>query len=223
MPELSFNIDQIKSEMHGITGLAGAFLGGTSQERLSLTAHALPTAVRHGVWQIPREQPIETIPATCEAGELIGQFSFKWEVAAVPRSRFRLTGISSTRLEILESQSKRPLIAWNNDIGNSGSPGSRFHVQMLLNGNSMDVPRLPSVLLTPADCLDFLLGELFQESWKRHQYERRSDTAAWREGVRKRIVHFLKKKAERADTRGDITPWMNLKTWDLDAPDLTFE
>jgi hypothetical protein len=223
MAELQFSTDQIRAEINGMANLADEFLERSHSHRLRQAAYSLGLALKSGgVWQIPQNSPLQTLASEREAGSLFGRLSFKWEVRPVTPHRFCL-GNGSTTIEIRNRGSSAPLVSWNTDIGGRFHPGYQFHVQILSGGKSMEVPRLPSILLTPTDCLDFLLGELFQKQWTMHQYEKRGQTAGWTQGVRSRICHLLHQKAERAGQSNGITPWMNLKTWELEDPEVTFD
>jgi len=203
--------------------LAAEFLGRTHSQRLREASYNLGTALKStGVWQLPQEYPLETVEAEREAGLLYGTLSFRWEVRELTPRTFSVLGNASTTVGIYDlGGSSAPLLSWNTDIGGTGHPGYRFHVQFKSDDKSVEIPRLPSILLTPADCLDFLLGELFQERWTRHQFDKQSQTAGWTQGVRRRICHLLRKKADRAEQSHGITPWMTLKIWDLKSPKLT--
>ena len=224
MAELHFSTDQIKAEMNGMADLAAEFLERMHSQRLREAAYSLGTALKtNGIWQIPQDHPLETTTTDeREAGVLFGRLSFRWEVRAIAQKTFSLAGNASTTIEIhnLDSTDVPPL-SWNTDVGGSGHPGCRLHMQFRSNGKSAEIPRFPSILLTPVDCLDFLLGELFQEKWTKHQYDRRMQTAGWTQGVRKRVCHLLRKKAECAEQSSGVTPWVTLKIWNFEEPRLT--
>lgn len=221
MAELHFSTEQIKAETNGMAALAAPFLGRKHSDRFRRAAYDLNLALKSGgVWQIPAADPIETLENEGEAGVLFGTLSFKWEVREITPKTFSVSGNASTTLGI-HSLEGAPSVSWNTDIGGAAHPGYRFHMQIRANQKSMDIPRFPSLLLTPADCLDFLLGELFQQNWTRHQDQKRLETAGWTQGVRTRICRLLRMKAECAGKSSGITPWMTLKIWDLKNPRLT--
>lgn len=202
--------------------LAEEFLGRVHSQQLRDAAHGLSRALASsGVWQISNQHPVETNAAEREAGSLFGRLSFKWEVRSITRETFSIVGNASTTIEIHNLETNSAPISWNTDVGASGHPGYRLHVQFRLDDKSVEVPRLPALLLTPVDCLDFLLGELFQDEWKRHQYDNSVQTARWTQYVRKRVCHLLRTKAECAEQARGITPWMTLKSWNLRDPRLT--
>jgi hypothetical protein len=222
MAELHFSTVQIRSELNGMADLAAEFLGRQDSQRLREASRSLTTALEStGVWQLPSENPLETVEAEREAGFLFGRLSFKWDVRKLTPTTFKVSGNASTTIEILNLGASAPPISWNTDIGGSGHPGHRLHMQFRADGKSTEIPRLPSILLTPVDCLDFLLGELFQEKWERHQYARHTQTAGWTSDVRRRVCHLLRTKAECAGRPSVLTPWMTLKKWDFTQPRLS--
>lgn len=223
MAELHFSTEQIISEINGMADLAAEFLANTDGLQFRKAAFSLSKALDStGVWQIPQTDPLETIESDREAGTLVGTLSFKWEVRRITPKKFSLAGNASTTIEIVNLLNG-PSVSWNTDIGGAAHPGYRFHAQIRSDGKSIEIPRLPSILITPTDCLDFLLGELFQEKWTKHQLKKQGQTVGWTQGVRKRICHFLRQKAERAEQSTGITPWMTLKTWDFKDPKLTLD
>jgi hypothetical protein len=221
--ELHFSTDQIQAEMNGMADLAAEFLERAHSQLFREAAYSLASALRtNGIWQIPQDHPLDTTVAERQGGALFGRLSFRWEVRKLTPRTFSVSGNASTTMGIYDlGGSSGPLLSWNTDIGGAGHPGYRFHVQFKSDDKSVEIPRLPSILLTPADCLDFLLGELFQEKWTRHQLDKQTQTAGWIQGVRIRICHLLLKKAECAQQSRGITPWMTLKVWDLKSPKLT--
>jgi hypothetical protein len=220
--ELHFSTDQIQREMNGMADLAEEFLGRAHSQQLRGAAYGLAKALStNGIWQIPQGHPLETTTAEHKAGILFGRLSFRWEVKAVNQKTFGVAGNASTTIEIHNLESDAPPLSWNTDIGGSGHPGYRLHIQFRSNEKSAEIPRFPSILLTPVDCLDFLLGELFQEKWTKHQYDRQTQTAGWTQDVRKRVCHLLRKKAECAEQSSGVTPWVTLKRWNFTKPRLT--
>lgn len=165
-----------------------------------------------------------------------GTLSFVWEIECIPRrnkkkrpEHFQLVGLASTKI-IIEKQEDPAaddnwsvLAKWRFELGDANSPGCHFHVQVpWQDGNDLDVPRLPSIILTPTECLDYLLGELFQDDWPRHQLSQRSRLTIWAPIQRERMKVLLEKKAERLEQASDLSPWLDLKKWKLNDPALDF-
>jgi hypothetical protein len=138
---------------------------------------------------------------------LAGELCFTWTVqpigAHAARDRkFKLIGNASTKLRIVEVRDNQPdklLAQWQVEIGTEASPGCFFHVAVshtdpppTLFRSCLPVPRLPSMLITPTDALDFLLGELFQTSWRQRNGEERDDASAWGKLQKRRLQNVLR-------------------------------
>ena len=79
---------------------------------------------------------------------------------------------------------------------------------------SLDVPRLPSFLITPGDCLDYVLGELFQEGWpKRYEETNPAHIGRWLSSSRRRIAAILKTTLDAAESANRTSPWLAIKQW----------
>jgi hypothetical protein len=114
------------------------------------------------------------------------QITSVWEITRVKppgkrrasAARFRLTGNASTLVRMMEvpksGQPEVELAVWREDVGANDSPGCHFHVQIYRdsekppNPKSLDVPRLPALMVTPVAVIDYVLGELFQKDWPDH-------------------------------------------------------
>lgn len=139
---------------------------------------------------IPISAPLRTKRSYGEyepdgAGEhnVFGTLSFVWRVAvdgAPGRRELILNGLMSTTVQIANATSGNVLASWNFDIGNNESPGCHFHVQACWpkeanrerwpeDPASINIPRLPVPITLPTDALEFLLGELFQDTWPPHR------------------------------------------------------
>ena len=193
-------------------------------------------------WAIDKSRPIRTKHSCGEyqhggAGHhtVVGEISAKWEIQLV-RSRgmrkqdtpswFSLYGLASTRIRILEvtATEEIELARWRFEIGDSQSPGCHFHVQILGDDNdvmfpkTLDVPRLPGIMVTPMDALEFLLAELFQDDWRRQSLRKSDALASWAAFQRKRLIKVLGWQQHKLST-GNGSPWTLLKQgkpdWDL--------
>jgi hypothetical protein len=219
--ELKFSTESIRAEVNGMADLASRFLYGIHAQRLREVGYGLTRALDgSGIWEIPQGNPLETREVQRGSEWLVGRLSFKWEIKKLTPKTFRIAGIASTTLEIDNVENDSLPVSWNTDIGGAGHPGYRFHFQFRSNEKSVEVPRLPSILLTPVDCLDFLLGELFQADWTRHQLDKQNETAGWTQDVRTRMGRLLRAKATCAEEALGVTPWMALKVWNLKDPKL---
>jgi hypothetical protein len=146
-------------------------------------------------WGISIDRPIRTKlsvgkyePDGCGEHSVYATVSSIWQIvipiasgSATKRSasqpQFELFGKASTRVSVFAHRGENQpieLARWRFEIGNVDSPGCHFHAQILGDDNdimfpkSMSVPRLPNMLFTPMDALEFVLAELFQDEWAKH-------------------------------------------------------
>lgn len=159
-----------------------------------------------------------------------------WRIYALPPTRasqepetFSVEGPASIRVRLLErasgnlaeptgvDPSERCLALWRIELGNWDAPGCHFHVQVLGQERegpfpkSLSVPRLPSVFVTPAAAVEFVIAELFQQRWPRHVSERASSFGRWRALQRARWDALLRWQLERVHDPDFSSPWTALK------------
>lgn len=237
---LFFSFSEMNIEIENMKKLSADFLEPTSyhyilpmwQRELSSYQKSLTTTIFS--WTIGESKPIRTIPSIgkYECGgdgalTVIGEVSAKWEIQLVrlkekkknhAPSLFALTGLASTKVRILKvtAEGEQELARWRFEIGDFQSPGCHFHVQVLGNDDdekfpkSLAVPRLPGIMVTPMDALEFLLAELFQDEWK-HKTSRSSDAlTAWAGCQRKRLTRVLEWQKAKLSA-GSGSPWTLLK------------
>jgi hypothetical protein len=183
-------------------------------------------------WEIPESQPIRTIKShgAFERGgrkgiTVYGTVSTLWvintDIHDPQRKTFILSGNASTKIRVFqfynESRGDQEIARWRFEIGAHDSPGCHFHTPVLQDREDemfphrLSIPRLPSLLLTPTDALDFLLGELFQDTWYRIATQpRNNDLGLWASHQRKRLRNLLQWKLDMVERTGG-SPWMVLK------------
>jgi hypothetical protein len=143
------------------------------------------------VWEIPRRSPLRTIESRGTAEQetewprAIGTLSMVWEIRHRESIRgrrkhgFEIVGLAAVHVDIAFMQNdERPIgnAKWNFDVGVHDNPGFHTHAQVDWRGTAnIEIPRLPSLIFTPMDTIDFLLGELFPKTWPRHVTTKRSE------------------------------------------------
>lgn len=192
---------------------------------------------RRVFWQIPESNPIRTKPSSeYESGHrrgghsVFGQISCTWEISKpIPKRKkekkrsfrsptFVVSGLACTKVTIWAVENARPkeLARWTLEIGDAISPGCHFHTQINLDNEhqifpkSLPVPRLPALLHTPMDALDFLLGELFQDSWFLHASKTTDAGKTWARCQTTRLTNLLKWQSETIKNASG-SPWVTLK------------
>lgn len=150
-----------------------------------------------------------------------GTLSFRWGIMNPDKGRsrqteFHLTGEATTSIQIFDVESNELIARWQFEAGDAQSPGCHFHAAMNQYGKDglfpewLKVPRLPSILLTPMDGLEFLLGELFQLRWLQTVSEESYARNLWAKSQSNRLRRLLNWKLDQIQ-EADTTPWMALK------------
>ena len=218
---LKFKSGDLQRELNFFSGLASEYLERDSKERLKQIANRLSTInckTNSTEWQISRECPLKTIPSngayekSGKGMNVEGTLSFIWNLRCVDSQTVELCGNSSALISIYKTQSPKCVFEWHVDIATDpAAPGAVFHTQVK-NPLGLPVPRFPSLLFTPADCLDFLLGELFQECWPRHQ-NNHQETQRFAREQEKRLSRLLNQQARALAGGGSLSAWTSLKEW----------
>lgn len=242
MPDLTFSFQEMLTEIHSMSRIAAGFLTSETQE------FAIPNLIADlenirvarlrapRSWSIPPERPLRTVDSPGEYEQrgrrgshtIFGELTFIWDISCPqersPRSRpqnsFVLSGVSSTRICILErtAEGHRELARWRFEVGDDASPGCHFHTQ--IEGEradppyprSLSVPRLPTVLITPMAALEFLLAEMFQSRWQEHAAAETAEMQRWKPIQKQRLLNLFEWQIQCVnDSVG--SPWTAFKTF----------
>lgn len=186
-------------------------------------------------WEIPEDSPIETNvsdgkyePAGRGGRKVLGRVSGKWEIIIPDEVRkkkggvqktFTLLGLASTRVTVWEhfnDKAPEEVARWTVEVGDIASPGCHFHTQITLEDANnkfpkfLSVPRLPTLILTPMDALEYLLSELFQDDWYQHASRESPALVHWSGCQRNRLEKLLGWHLEKIrDASG--SPWTTFK------------
>lgn len=238
MPSIEFLYNEVASEFENIAATSTGFLSNAVMGRIKSSAAALRTlkttpGTSH--WSIGKEQyqRIETVHSKgeCELGDnvawnVVGTLSFDWEITRVSagaKASFCIVNASNL-LEIRACnadgtiiEDRPPLASWRFEIASGGHPGAVLHSQVNWPSAAegrLEIPRMPNTLLTPAEALDFMLGELFQRRWPQHC---RVTSATWKSTQRRRLMRLLEAQLEEVTRAEDLSPTMQLKAWRPDG------
>jgi len=240
---LDFRFADLQRELTNLQILASEFIAPASRQRLSDWARALDDfrrSERTQPWEWRTAFPIETISAKeyegrgrgCTFG-VHGEMMAVWNIQLRERrnsKHFRLLGKASTILRIIEDEAGEPpnlLAQWQIEIGDSQSPGCHFHVgvgqydEAPLFPKGLSVPRLPGLLVTPTDALDFLLGELFQDRWARKAGQDSDAARGFGSPQKERMLRLLTWKLETLE-QSSGSAWNHLKHARPAEPQLFF-
>lgn len=227
-----FKISDLQMQLRDINDLAKRFLDRGCESILDETANSLgyislkDTEIKS--WGVARDKPVRTIPSNGDYQRdgkgrfsLEGRLSFIWEVQR-QRQRVHLTGLSSTEISFhrLDGTPDDCVFRWHADIKSSDGVGPHFHIQVH-NPWGVDVPRFPSLMISPADCLDFMLGELFLDHWARHQADKDA-TKRFAPSQRERLRKVLEGMTVALSEGGRVSALNTLKVW-TPRPDLLID
>ncbi len=204
------------------------------QAKSRLQNHQQKTAAGVSLgWAISPEDPLRTKwsvgksqPGGNSAHKVRAEFSFIWNIRPLDdaewpnKKHFVLDGKASTVVRVME-ELQNPLreeciAIWKVEVGDQNSPGTHFHVQ--LNDfakspfpKSFDVPRLPALAMSPLLAVEFAIGELFQDEWRKYAFVNGAAARTWRRIHGPRLARFLKWQADRAAEDIEGSPWMAIK------------
>jgi hypothetical protein len=186
-------------------------------------------------WELFEDEPLITRastsyePGTRSGGEEIGaKVTAIWQIRPAPKRKrsmasesFCIAGKASVKVEwyeMLEGELFDPLGMWRMEVADSYSPGCYFHVQIQGEDgrverpfpHSVPVPRLPCIAFTPMAVLEFVLGELFQDTWAAHTRVMTSSVETWRGIQRERLERLLGWQRQMIRDNS-APPWTTLK------------
>jgi hypothetical protein len=204
-------------EKHAESFLALSSVAQGTQKRWSTGRMSIRTKASEGDYQ----------PDSRGGRKLFAIINFVWDLEFLgtpntnfPLNRHALLHNSSIRIELHdhEEQGAGPVACWDFDVGNHESPGCHFHAKAhtvrLAKDDSLsdvDVPRLPSLIFMPSDAIDFIIGELWQDEWKRKSVSVDSQFDAWRKICRERMRKLFEwHQLILRDSKASA--WMALKT-----------
>ncbi|MGE0132438.1 MAG: hypothetical protein AB7U82_30515 [Blastocatellales bacterium] len=236
---LRFSFAEMEREIENMRHLASHFLERASAERVipvwqqQLSTFKGQPPGSQTRWSIKETDPIQTIispgkyePRGRGGKTVFGRVSGAWDIQ-IPQitgkkkggaqKSFTLHGLASTEITIWErlegEQEPKKIMHWTVEIGDSTSPGCHFHTQVKC-GNAerkpLSVPRLPSLLHTPMDAVEFLLAELFQDEWNQHTARENDFLKNWAHCQKLRLTKLLEWQLEEIrNTSG--SPWTAFK------------
>jgi hypothetical protein len=230
---LRFEFAEMEREIQSMITLSRPFIEIATAERVlpdflqQLRTFRSCPADAQTEWVISTTNPIRTkADRQYEAGgrrshhKVFGEITGIWTIKKQGRldKHFVLLGKASFTAKILDCTSAlqtTELARWNVDIGTFDSPGTHFHTQICLEPclwfpKSLPVPRLPGLLHTPMDLLEFMLGELFQREWAKSCAMSSPALSQWNGCQKRRMTRLLEwQKKKINDSIG--SPWTTLK------------
>lgn len=240
---LLFNVGELRREIQALKALGRHFLDPGASDVLSAAENGLVQISRRAGgstqnWEIAPTWPLRTVvsngeyqPGRARGPAVHGTVTFVWELAPErpkgtahgPAKLVRLTGKASTMIQVYDGPPQAPgqeLAMWRMEVADAASPGSYFHVQVLGRESdvsfpkSLDIPRLPGMLVTPFACVEYLLAELFQDRWRAHADRDFGDVREWKGVQASRILAQLDWHAKTVRAASG-SPW---SAWKREIP-----
>ena len=237
-----FKYQDVIDELEAVAKVADSLLAPNNAHIIPQTIDALEGSRLHdGFYNWQLNQPITTRrsegehhPGSNGPYDLEGRLCYSWRIKPekqgrkkTPAQSFVVEGNISTRMELFGKQRAHDavderLAAWRFEIGDNVSPGVFFHSQVSwhipasVHNSDCDIPRFPCFLMTPGECLDFLLGELFQIEWPKLQQAHSTDVKRWSASQGYRMSRLLEQSRKVIEASAGVSPWIALKTWKPD-------
>jgi hypothetical protein len=230
---LRFSFESLDEEIAAFAAVASEFLAPGAikflsglREQLRGIQGAPTNNVRR--WGISEATPISTIYSTESHNPrdygLMARVCSVWEVTVpsnAPKIKnqpryFELTGTASTRISFWKCVPALLEVArWTFEIADHNGPGCCIHSQVKGDDGSqffpptLSIPRLPGMLVTPVDALDYALGELFQDEWAQTIGKGTNQITAWSRFQRDRVKRILDWQRQELQSPGPA--WSRLK------------
>ncbi len=219
---ICFKAADLQRELNALDAIAKSYLALGSRDHLKQLSDRLER-IRVGgqpaVWEIAVDAPLETKvslgeyqPSAGTSREVFAQIEMIWDVRPIDGRLIEVHDRSSTRVRFI---SKDVLGVLSMDLGDADAPGCFFHVQVSGAGDEetfpsdFDVPRLPTLVATPASVVEFVLSELFQKDWRRHASAHAS-RGVWLSSQRSRWERYLDWQKGQVEV-ASFSPWVELK------------
>lgn len=188
-------------------------------------------------WKIDEEWPIQTLVSPGEYRDsdkhkghsVYAKFSFRWGIKNTNSNRdsktFCLVDEATASIQVFKTDSDKMVALWQMEVGDKDSPGCHFHASMTernykqlqagevtenLFPEWLKVPRLPSIIITPFDALEFMLCELFQKRWPQAVSRRDHNVQSWSRSQKDRLTKLLEWKLLEVKN-SNSGPWVALK------------
>lgn len=239
MSELEFGFQDVLDEVDALDKIVGPFCNPRSRPVLPQLITELKSirdnpSERAWIWGIRESNPFYTAvsrgayqPDDQGADNVFAEITSIWTIRRIPPrkkservARFKLTGNASTRVRLYREmplgRDPAELAMWRAEIGDTVSPGCHFHVQVLGEGNeppfprSLDIPRLPALIVTPAAVVEYVVGELFQDTWLKHLSSQSANLNRWWP-IQRRYLSAILSWQLKIIKDASSSPWGTLK------------
>ena len=169
--------------------------------------------------------------------DLYGELVFKWELNPLgtasnkphAKRRVEVAGIASSvaRLKVDWQGHKYAIASWRMEVGDANSPGAFFHAQIpdtlstspQSQGNmrphmwppDLPVPRLPIPPITPMLALEFVIAEIFRDTWSERLASGVFKVGQWRDLQQRRYMRYFDWQADVVKKSGQGSPILSIR------------
>lgn len=229
MGHLFFEATQFLSELEALRQLAERFVDPSSPYKLTQLEKEFKGVAGCGSQKSFKVEILEARPwrtrisdgefepkgrkcGTQVYGEVSGAWEIRAEASGAKKNQkklFQFTGLASTKIKVFDTTSDNPIAAWKIELGDPVSPGAYFHTHAGSNG-TLPVPRHPNLCATPMAAIEYVLGELFQDSWDKAVQGTTDPPNRWRSIQKQRMMQMLNWARDKVNCTHS-SPWMTLK------------
>ena len=226
MAGLQFTISELIRESQALREIAIDYL----DPNFTWSIHKFESDIK-SIWDAEERKfnlelkPLHTIPTEINGQKIYAICTGIWDVTPIgnpnsnyPNRKIEFSGIASTKIELFKKNDRNtPISMWRLELGTHNSPGCYFHSQILGQSTeppfpkSVPIPRLPSLFITPMAAIEYVIGELFQENWKKTVASGSGNAPYWRKLQQCRLKILLSWYQDLL-TNTDTSPWMIIKT-----------
>lgn len=233
MSETAFRVSELRAELLMLAEVGKRFLAPASEGVLRQAAQelsAINSKKQAMPWVVSMHRPIVTKPNEGwhqadgrGASSIWGKICWAWELKLSDKDVVQIAGKASTLITLVteEAGSELELLSMCLDVGVTGGPGTTFHSQVKAvrgcaleaAGSEVDIPRLPSVVLTPAECVELVIAELYQDKWARKVHETHNTNKGVYRAQRQRLRTLLTSAAAQVGRAEGSSALIALKQW----------
>ncbi len=222
---LHFSFAMFRKEIESMKKISRSFMDASAEsifQRLETSLKQIQSDGCPSCWNCSEASPLITKsskdyePGGKTAFAVRGEICWTWQISPIrPKGKrnkgsvvFEVKGIASASLKIRNIEAENKVLAnWKIELGASDSPGCYFHSHL---PGGLCIPRIPSLFVTPMSALEFLLGELFQNTWAEHVSSDRDEVQFWRSTQQQLLLKLMDWKKKKIQSSVG-SPWIALK------------
>ncbi|MGZ2382848.1 hypothetical protein [Rhizobium brockwellii] len=188
----TFAYKQMQDDLADLSSAAATFIEKHSLSHLRELATDLENAIararkeanKNFVWKTKSDAPIRICPSRNWKGRtndfdlLHAEISIDFDCTYLPLTDRVRVNSGVTVVTVVDSGDVAKRKIFHFDAEEGGSEGRSGHppLHMQFSGFVNDIPRLPCIVVHPADVINFVIFELHQSHWRKHITESKTRT-----------------------------------------------